>query len=206
MNRYLSSLLRQCSLLLLLSVAVNAHAGLTTVNFSGAVTGYWIQNVPVADDFPIGTPVSMNLTYNDSFLGQPASTFYLGMSPAVSGTLNLGGNLYALNAMSLTYFTYGPTLNDPSPNYGFHVTGSGPTTDDGEPFAGLDLRFGLGTLGHISLIGFGNPNWLVADNGYFQAFGQTSWERSLPIPGTIWLLGSALAALTWRRRRQEQAA
>lgn len=206
MNRFLCDLLRQFSLFLLLSIAINAHAGLTTVNFSGAVTGYWIQNVPVADDFPIGTAVSMNLTYNDSFLGQPTSTFYLGMSPAVSGTLNLGGNLYALNAMSLTYYSYGPTINDPSPNYGFHVSGSGPATDDGEPFAGLDLNFGLGTLGNVSLIGFGDPNWFVATNGYFVVAGQTTWEQSVPNPGTLWLLGAALATLAWLRRRQERAA
>lgn len=202
MNRHLSRLLRQCSLLGLLFVALSAHAGLVTINFSGAVTGYWVQNVPIADDFPIGTPASLKLTYNDSFLGQPTSTFYLGMSPAAWGTLNLGGSLYALNSMSLTYYSYGPTLNDPSPNYGFHVSGTGPTTDDGEPFSGLDINFGLGTLGFISVIGFGDPNWFVASNGYFLVGGQTSWERSLPIPGTLWLMASALAAIAWRRRKQ----
>lgn len=203
MYRPLSNLLRRCSLALLFMFAASAHAGLTTINFSGTVTGYWELKHPITDDFPVGTSVGVNLTYNDSFLGQPATTFFLGMSPAVSGTLNLGSNVYSLNSMSLTYFTYGATINDPSPNFGFHVAGSGPATNDGDPFSGLDLNFGpQGALGGPWLIGFGDPDWLVAHNSYLFIAGDTTWEQRVPAPGTLWLLGSALVALAARQRRR----
>ncbi len=183
-------------------VSVPAHAGLIGMHFTGSVFGYF--SLPILeDDFPAGTPLTIDLTYEDDFLGLPASQFSLGMAPAISGTMSLGGNQYILQGMSLTYFGYGPTADDPSPNYGFHVKGTGAATDDGEVFSGLSLDFTAATLGRPNLIGFGNTNWLVANNGYLLISGTTTHERlssPVPSPGTLWLVLAGLGAWSITRR------
>ena len=181
------------------------HAGLINMSYSGSVFGYF--SLPILqDDFPLGTAVSMALTYDDSFIGLPTSQFYLGLAPAISGTMTLGGSVYTLNAMSLSYFSYGATTADPSPNYGFHVSGTGPATDDGEVFSGVDLTFGGASLGRSGLIGFGNTNWFVANNGYMLHSGTTSYQRvsnPVPAPGTLALLLAGLGACVLGRPRKQ---
>lgn len=182
--------------------SVPAHAGLIAMHFTGSVFGYW--SLPVLeDDFPVGTSVSMALTYDDSFIGLPANQFYLGMAPTISGTMTLGSSQYTMQGMGLTYFSYGATASDPSPNFGFHVTGTGPATDDGEVFSGIDLHFGASTLGNPILIGFGNTDWQVAHNGYLRITGTSTHERlsnPVPLPGTLWLVLAGLGAWGVARR------
>lgn len=178
---------------------LSAWAGFTTLSYNGSVGNYW--SLPIlADDFPLGTPVSVTLTYNNSFVGLPATQFYLGMAPSMSGSLTLGSNHYALTGMSLTYFSYGPTAADPSPLFGFHVTGTGPSTDDGEVFSGMDLFFNSSWPGIPDLIGFGNTNWMVADNGYLILSGQTTYLYSVPAPGTLALTFLGILLLLLSRR------
>jgi hypothetical protein len=185
-----------------LAAAVPAHAGLVKMSYTGQVTGYW--SLPILqDDFPVGTAISMTLTYDDSFIGQPVSTYYLGMSPSISGTMTLGSSVYTLDTMRLSYFGYGPTIDDPSPNYGFHVSGTGPDTDDGEVFSGLGLNFGTGWPGSPTLIGFGDTNWQVASNGYLLIAGSTTHEflnNPVPAPPTLALCLAGLCALACARR------
>lgn len=183
---------------LLALLSISAQAGFTTLNFTGSVGNYWSLPI-VEDDFPLGTPVSVNLTYNNSFIGLPSSQFYLGMAPSITGLLNLGSNQYTLTGMSLTYFSYGATAADPSPNFGFHVTGVGPDTNDGEVFSGMDLYFDSTMPGYPMLIGFGNTNWHVADNGYMIISGNASYEYTAPLPGSLPLAILGLALLGIRR-------
>lgn len=187
--------------------SVSAHAGLIAMNFTGSVFGHW--SLPILqDDFPVGTPVSMALRYDDSFIGLPADQFYLGMAPAISGTMTLGSNQYTIQGMRLSFFSYGATAGDPSPNFGFHVTGTGPATDDAEVFSGIGLNFSASSLGSPNLIGFGNTNWQVANNGYLLVSGTTTHERlsnPVPLPGTLWLVLAGLGAWGVSRRHREPA-
>lgn len=179
------------------TASVPAHAGVIYMSYTGTVFNYFSLGI-LQDDFPIGTAVSMSLSYDDSFIGLPTSQFYLGMAPAISGTMNLGGSVYTLNAMRLSYYSYGATVDDPSPNYGFHVSGTGPDTDDGEVFSGLGLNFGGGSLGAPNLIGFGNTNWQVASNGYLLISGTTTHQQlpnAVPAPGSLALFLAGLGAL-----------
>lgn len=184
------------------AAAMPAHAGLVRMSYSGTVSDYFSLGI-LQDDFPLGTSVSMVLTYDDSFIGQPAGQYYLGMSPAISGTMTLGGGTYTLNAMSLSYFQYGAGIGDPSPNYGFHVSGTGPATNDGEVFSGIGLSFGGGRLGSPNHIGFGNTNWQVASNGYLITSGSASHEllpNAVPAPNSLALCLAGLGAMRLTRR------
>lgn len=186
---------------------VPAHAGLIAMQFSGSVYGHWSLPI-VEDDFPVGTAVSMALTYDDSFIGVPATQFYLGLAPAISGTVTVGSSQYQIQSMRLSYFSYGATADDPSPNYGFHAAGTGPATDDGEVFSGIDLFFSAATLGRPTLIGFGNTDWQVAHNGYLLVSGTATHERlpsPVPLPGTLWLLLAALSAWALAQRGRAPA-
>lgn len=182
--------------------AMPVQAGLISMHFNGAVSGYF--SLPILqNNFPVGTPLSMDLVYDDSFVGRPASQFFLGMAPSILGTMVLDGNQYTLTEMRLSYFGYGATADDPSPNYGFHVTGTGPATDDGEVFSGLDLGFFGGGQGRPFLVGFGNTNWQVANNGYLRVSGTTTHERlpsPVPAPGTLALMVAAWGAWGLMRR------
>lgn len=185
-----------------------AHAGLIHMSYTGAVSGYFSLGI-LQDDFPVGTTVSMALTYDDSFIGLPTSQLYLGLAPSISGTMTLGGSTYTLDAMHLTYFSYGATSDDPSPNYGFHVTGTGPDTDDGEEFSGISLGFFGASLGAPNLIGFGNRNWFVADNGYLLLAGTTTHEQlgnPVSAPCSLALLLAALGACGATRPAARRAA
>lgn len=197
------TILRQFAAVMVFILALPAQAGLVAMSFTGAVTGYFSLGI-LADDFPTGSPLSVSLTYDDSFIGLPASQLSLGMAPAVSGSMTLGGNSYQLTGMALSFFSYGATASDPSPNYGFHVTGTGPATDDGEVFSGIGLLFVSGQpLGRPWLVGFGDTNWQVASNGYLLIAGDTTYERlatPVPLPGTLWLMGIGLCALGAGRR------
>ncbi|WP_265948364.1 PEP-CTERM sorting domain-containing protein [Dechloromonas sp. A34] len=178
-----------------------AQAGTVTVTFAGTVSGYWSLPI-VEDDFPIGTSVGMTLVYGDGFIGLPASQLYLGMSTTASGTLTLGSSSYMLNAMELTSYSFGSTLDDPAPIMSFHVTGTGPATDENEPFSGLMFSiFNSNPQGGAPLVGFGNVNWMVADNGYLFASGSSSYvqiENPIPEPSSLLL---TLAGLALLRRR-----
>lgn len=182
--------------------SVPAHAGLIAMHYSGSVFGYFSKPI-LQDDFPVGTPLTMDLTYEDDFIGVPASQFYLGMAPAISGTMMLGGNQYTFQSMRLSFFSYGATASDPSPNFGFHVAGTGAATDDGEVFSGIGLTFTAATLGAPYLVGFGNTDWTVANNGYLLISGTTTHERlssPVPSPGTLWLVLAGLGAWSITRR------
>lgn len=199
----LHTILRQWAAAVAILLALPAHAGLVAMDFTGSVFGYFSLGI-LADDFPTGTPVSMSLRYDDSFIGLPSGQLFLGMAPAISGSMTLGGKHYQITGMTLSFYSYGATTDDPSPNYGFHVTGTGPATDEDEVFSGIGLLFTSGLpLGRPYLIGFGNTNWHVADNGYLQISGDTTYERiatPVPLPGTLWLIGIGLCALGLRRR------
>lgn len=186
-----------------------AHAGLVRMTYTGSVGQFSTPDI-LADDFPAGTPVGMQLTYDDSFLGQPATTYFLGMSPAISGTMTLGALTYAVDSMQLTQFQYGPTAADPSPFYGFMATGSGPATDDGETFTNLLLIFNSQLPGAPVLVSFNSAAAQGGGSGYLTLrAGSVTHEflpNAVPAPGTLALCLAGLGAWGVARPVRRRAA
>lgn len=174
-----------------------AHAGLISMNYTGRVTGHSTPDF-LSDDFQVGTAVGMQLTYDDGFIAQPASSYFLGMAPSISGTMSLGSITYTVDAMRLTQFQYGPTIDDPSPFYGFTATGTGPATDDGEVWAGLLLVFSAQSPGAPAFITFNTSSAQGSGRGFLSIAGSTSHQflpNAVPVPGTLALCLAGLGVL-----------
>lgn len=181
-----------------------AHAVPVLSTFSGAVSSYWSLPI-VADDLPLGTAASWSFTFDNSFAALDASQLYLGMSQDITGALQLGSSSYSLSRLRLTSYAYNAGNPNGVGHYGFWVQGSGPDTDDGEPFSGLWIGFNhdVSSLFGPNLASFGNVDGMVANNGYAfltGQFGISLAPNEIPLPPTLWLAIAALALLRMPRR------
>ena len=87
------------------------------------------------------------------------------------------------------------TINDPSPNLAFTSRAAGPYQRRRSVFRPGSELWGPREHSGPWLIGFGDPDWLVAHNSYLFIAGDTTWGAASLHRGTLWLLGSALVAL-----------
>jgi hypothetical protein len=189
------------------AVAATAQAAPVTARFAGTVTGYnfgFLDPAAVAfdNDNPVGTAVSWDLSFDDSFLGKPASETF--GNYAATGSLQVGSrhiDLDGFSFLSLTLGADGTSVVDYRPQV--NGTSAGPATSDGGDFFGMLLTWGPDlSLLEMPMVGYGYTYGVLTMYGYLATTGDYSLERggSVPEPATVLLAAPALWWLGRRRR------
>ncbi|MFY9509706.1 MAG: PEP-CTERM sorting domain-containing protein [Rubrivivax sp.] len=189
--------MRPLFLLALLGFAASpVLASPVTASFGGAVSGYAylgsgiFASRPeyVQSDFPVGTAVSYTFTFDDAFKNDPESAF--GQEQDVSGWLRIGGLDMSLDNFSITQVG--------SNSFGFRIWSDNPaTTAAGQPFSGIWLFTDLGvTASGVALVGFGDLNGYIADNGWMTTSGAVAFAAAeVPEPGSLALVLASLGLM-----------
>lgn len=178
-----------------------ASATLMSASYSGTVTGALFNQQPL-NDFPVGTAVSWQFTFDDSFrtLNVNDDVFGLANRPA-NGSAQVGGDSIVLNFMRL--YSYTSSMGNII-SFRWQVEGTGPTIGNGGEFFGVWLTLDP-SLNMIDspVIGYGYTTeyeWgSVTSYGYLETAGTFNIRQAgeVPLPGTLWLM---LPALVWLGR------
>jgi hypothetical protein len=181
-----------------------AQAGIVTASFNGSVTGVVFDGRALAD-YPIGTAVNWQFTFDDAFLALNANdnVFAVG-SQLVTGSARVGADTYALNFARL-YSYRSDSVSSDILEYTFQVEGSGPQSVSGGDFFGAWLTFDPSLRVTQGQIGYGfttvTPDITITNYGYLQLAGDYRLtHNAVPAPATAWLVLPALALLAGRRR------
>lgn len=194
---------------LLLGVASHSTAALMTASYSGSVTGA-LYNPQVLNDFPVGTAVSWQFTFDDSFRNLTAAQDVFGLADrSVTGGAQVGSDSIALNHMHLFSYQYNMNTGEIL-SFNWQVEGTGPTTGNGGEFFGVWLLLdpALNLLGSPR-IGYGytteyEGGITITSYGYLESEGTFDLRPAgeVPLPSTLWLM---LPALAWLGRRRMTA-
>ena len=186
------------------------YASPVRIDYSGSVFNYFGLPI-VADDFPLGTPFSASITFDESFRLLNVSQLFLGLSSEVWGSMQLGSSHYEFSEMRLTQFGYSNTSSNGVDMYGFRVLGTGPNTDDGEIFGGLFITLLPDSPNSNALwAGFGDGTFFTASNGFvlvtsFGSMQATELPPSrVPEPASGALALAALTGLAILTRKHRQ--
>lgn len=178
-----------------------AAAAPITATYNGAVAG-GSANPAVLATFPVGTPFSFSVTFDDGFLALP---FPIGLDvAAVSGSLDLGGTVTALTSGHIGGLSFnGPDIIW----YGFQFGGVGPQIAGGGDFFGLFLYLTPAlTLQFAPSAGYGYTTVFPDGGGSVTSYGYVSGgegtftvRRAVPAPPAAWLMLTGLATVIGRR-------
>jgi len=177
-----------------------ATAAPVQLTYSGSVSGHQYDDGTLSAFSPVGTAMSLSLTFNDTF-SDGTYDFSDNLGP-VSGTMQVGALSYTFN--DFTPFSYNYNPGDNSVNWVYpQFLGAGDEPAGGDLFGlFVQLTPALTVMNPISL-GFGFTNGLVTSYRYvqFTGSGVVTPVGTVPVPATLPLVAAALLALALNRRR-----
>lgn len=181
-----------------------ANAAPVTASFTGTVTG-GRPSAPALLEYPLGTPVSWEFSFDDAFLAvSPADDVFGAGSQPATGWATVGTETYALNFARL--WAYATVTEDSIRrivSYAFVIEGIGPTSPRGGVFDGLWVSFDAtlalltSSIAYMSTATSEGPfgsRILNLDGAY-----RVTRSNSVAEPTTAWLLLAAVAMLARRR-------
>jgi hypothetical protein len=146
------------------------------------------------------------MTFDDAFLALDYPALLSQPAPAVSGSLQIGSDEYALTDWRFFSLTFGADFSTVL-NYRPRISAVGPDTSDGADFFGMFWSFApdLSLIGS-PLIGYGYTNGGTTSYAYLVASGDYSVApvNSVPEPATALLVLPALLLLRRRLRRNNE--
>lgn len=199
-HRRLATLAATCALA---AFSAGASAAMLTASYSGTVSGY-VFLPQVLDDFPVGTPVSWEFTFDDSFRSLDATGDVFGAAnQAISGWAQVGADRLALDHFGLFSIRFNGGGDYSITDYRALVSGTGPGISNGGEFYGLFLTMNsLLSTQSSPLVGYAYSSPGVTSYGYLAVEGAGSIvPAQVPVPGTAWLALPALVGLAWQRRK-----
>jgi hypothetical protein len=121
----------------LLAVPARSEAALFEATYAGEVGGS-LSGPLALQTFPLGTPISFTLIFDDHFLSDDSTVVFSPARPA-AGSVTIGASTYQLTSHDIetAMFTFNPAQQLLAANY--HFLGTGPVVD-GLEFIGLFVR------------------------------------------------------------------
>lgn len=121
----------------LLALPASGEAALFTATYTGEVGGSANPSLPL-QTFPVGTPISFTLTFDDYFMSSVDPSVLFAPARPATGNVDIGGAVYQLTAHDVDTASVNVNTQEVvSANY--HFIGSGPVVD-GLEFYGLFVR------------------------------------------------------------------
>jgi hypothetical protein len=180
-----------------------ASAALRTASYSGSVNGYLFLP-QVLDTHPVGTAVSIEFSFDDSFGALDATGNVFGAADqAISGWAQVGADRIDLNHFGLFAYTYNGGDNS-IVSYRPQLTGTGPGLPGADFFSlFMTMNAELTSFDQV-IVGYGYTNGFGTSYGYLTLDGAGAIRPAqVPEPATasLMLAGLLATAVGVRRRK-----
>jgi hypothetical protein len=191
----------------LLAIPTPSRASLFEITYTGDVGGASSDALPLLS-FPLGTPISFTVTFDDVFLSDDPAVLF-GPPRPTSGSVDIGGTVY-----QLTSHEVGDAYVESNPfaliSANYHFFGTGPVVD-GLEFFGLfvrimpDLTLHTGTPLQSVALGWDSNPGETGSFKYLRATERTQQYsvQPLEVPAAPlgWMILTGIGAALGRRVR-----
>jgi hypothetical protein len=192
----------------LLAVPARIQASPFTAFYTGEVGGE-VNGPLLLQAFPVGTPISFTVTFDDEFMSTTDQSIIFGPARPSTGALDIGGVVYQLTAHEIGVVSIDP-INDQVIRAIYDFSGAGPAVD-GFEFVGLFVNLTPALALHT-----GNPfgsveiGWDIDPGPSVIAAGVKSNERTqqfsvepveVPAAPLGWMMLTGIGAVVARRAR-----
>jgi hypothetical protein len=191
-----------------LALPASSEAAPFTATYTGEVGALSDDPEPL-QSFPVGTPISFTLTFDDSFMSDTDPAVLFGPARPSMGSVDIGGVVYQLTSHAVDS-AHVDSINDEVVAANYRFFGVGPVVD-GLEFYGLFVRIrpdltlhtGL-SFGSVSL-GWDVDPGPVGSFRYVQSNERTQQfsvePMDVPVPPLGWLMLAGVGAALARRVR-----